>query len=337
MNESGERQPPIEEEIIPETTSVEQYPSEVEAWMQAVMNGESIPEIPSELKERVMGKMADVLEKGTAFRGLGGSDYKFFADQKRRDEFMRSVIRDGLLGTNAELYFDGSDDPIAHKWARAVKKGNARVYANIIGRTINNIADAPFVSHMNVIFSIDNFQETIPQQRRDLIGKSKTFRHDSAGAGYNVQLMVERLGLEPNTSIKDLVTLLKENQAFVKEKFEVEENNETLIPALLRYIDRIPQDGLVNPTEGVMITHRIAPRYYKGFVLAPEQPISREERQSFDKEIAIFIRQMVIAVHDLPERILPVYDVDGNMLWPEQITHEEIQERLREQKISQSE
>jgi hypothetical protein len=75
--------------------------------------------------------------------------------------------------------------------------------------------------------------------------------------------------------------------------------------------------------EGFAVSHRVAPRYFKGFVL--HQGLER----STDELIGDLIEVMKKNSMELgKEFFLPIYDLFGNLLWPKKISSDNVSKVL---------
>jgi len=71
---------------------------------------------------------------------------------------------------------------------------------------------------------------------------------------------------------------------------------------------------LVEASFGFYTPHRIAPRFLRGIVLG--KPTGANIRS--------ILEPMFEVGHEKPDRFLPIYDHEGNMVWPRQMTRQEI-------------
>ena len=93
---------------------------------------------------------------------------------------------------------------------------------------------------------------------------------------------------------------------------------EELTDEFLRGVKR-SKEGLPMPhTEyGFVLSPRVSPRRFEGLVLQADS----ELMQQITRQLSEIITKVN---KDKPERIIPIYDKNGNLLWPKQMTHEEI-------------
>jgi hypothetical protein len=53
-------------------------------------------------------------------------------------------------------------------------------------------------------------------------------------------------------------------------------------------------------------------------------------REEFQKKADAVIKVMLEADATKPERLLPVYDIQGNLIWPEKITYENVKKLIEQ-------
>ena len=111
------------------------------------------------------------------------------------------------------------------------------------------------------------------------------------------------------------------------------------------------EDVKVDPSLGFTTKSRIAPRSFKGLIIndgervnlsIDNQPVkigdlTDEQRAEVRRKlIEDAINTQLGLFNSKPELLLPVYDVSGELLWPKQMSHEEIKE-LIDKKVNESE
>ena len=77
---------------------------------------------------------------------------------------------------------------------------------------------------------------------------------------------------------------------------------------------------------------RIRPKEFVGLLLGTKIRIggNLEEDALIDLRVWHLVRNLLACYEDSSELILPIYDFDGNLLWPKRITHGEILRMLAE-------
>jgi hypothetical protein len=105
-----------------------------------------------------------------------------------------------------------------------------------------------------------------------------------------------------------------------------------------------PKGGVPRSEHGYAGPARVAPRKFLGVVVQCTDKIKVEDANGYEKETRVLsaeqgkwercaediARTLLQADEAHPDRLIPIYDVYGNMLWPTKMTHEEIQNKLKE-------
>lgn len=226
-----------------------------------------------------------------------------------------NALRDGILGF--EYIYDRQahhTDFMKEKWKEGIKKNKKGVvHFNIMGRsryygnkTIKDINESYYgPGGIGVVFDLNKFQEVDEETFCD---KNSTERINTYRA-----------------------VVLKHNP---EERFEYRNSKNRF-----------------NPTSelGFTLSHRIAPRFFQGLVINEESPAVLEYLPSeyddipfknIPKEIiaenteialnALGVNSMKMAYHDKPQLFLPIYDAHGNLLWPKQMSYEEVKKLVAE-------
>lgn len=271
-------------------------------------------ELSQEVIEAVMNKVQDINKPGTGFHAFS----KAF-DNTSTEEILRvlgSVLKKGLLGRLNPSLEDGD-------WASAARKRRgAVVFFNIVGRDLKKIdASHWFRSSssdplpMGIIFDTSDFNEET--------------EHSNYAIDYNLGQR-ENLEYRANT--------FGTNFPGETETYHGKDTS------------KIPPDD-----QGYALTFRVAPRHFRGFVIRPMVERTKEEfdilskerpniplgalktvyryYESGDEEIkkekAIEIATQIRKIYgDNADLLLPIYDAHGNLLWPKQITYEELKKMI---------
>lgn len=282
-------------------------------------SGESL-ELPDadlspEIIEKIMKKVEDINKPKTAVHSIG----EHYKPKQSKTEILSLILRNGLLGYKDQKAFDGNDRK--EQWSKEVRLPGHKpvVYFNIVGENIKTVDISPWFYHnprvatIGILFSLKPFKEFIdknppsagffyPRPFSDEI--HKTFQYGANGA----DLLHEETG--------------------------------KAVP----YTDN-----------GYGLTSRVAPRWFTGIVLKTKDEISPTEIKSrareygfrgsrkekyIDKFSALYrrnrhkmaleiAREMLDSTKD-SSNLLPIYDMEGNLWWPKQMSYEEVKKVVTE-------
>lgn len=84
--------------------------------------------------------------------------------------------------------------------------------------------------------------------------------------------------------------------------------------------------AIPNSIQGFTLNGRVAPRFFKGIMLNERSSNpSQQEQETQDKKLDYLVSQM-----EKCKRKLPVYDIEGNLIWPQQMSYEEVKQYVAE-------
>jgi len=96
-----------------------------------------------------------------------------------------------------------------------------------------------------------------------------------------------------------------------------------------------PKRGKADSQMGYMLSHRVSPRFFKGVILGTINGWEAElnvDNATFITKAKDYISDMVENSKGNPQKIVPVYDLYGNMHWPMYMTREEIKNYIKDHK-----
>jgi hypothetical protein len=110
------------------------------------------------------------------------------------------------------------------------------------------------------------------------------------------------------------------------------------------YFSDDPKGGVPRSEHGYAGPVRVAPRKFMGVVIQCTDTIKTKDKYGDERETRVLstdpekwqrsandLAETLLKTNQMhPDRLTPIYDTYGNMLWPAQVTHEEIQDRLKE-------
>lgn len=254
-------------------------------------------ELTPEIEHTVMVKVKDINEFGTAFTtltsvGTGEPDV----------EILERILGFGVLGGSR-----GKETPedAIKTWKQKVKDRDvdkSKIWFNIVGRmegylSMNNISSG--LPGLKLIFSIKSFEEmppgTIPNfgpTHGTFKEKAKMYNRFSGNPAFRSEKMA---GTAKYYFEKAVHRIKRDDQKFQSRHQEYE------------------QRGFITP-------FRISPRIFEGLVL------QRGKESYLDEVVATMIK----ADKDRLDRLIPIYDDSGNLLWPRQMSYEEVKEFVAE-------
>ncbi len=295
-------------------------------------------ELPANQVESILRKALDIDEDNTAFSIVN-------------DEQCEQIFQTGLVGNTIDTRFKVRLNPL-NEWEENVKKRNAVVQFNIVGREQGNVSKTSAGTRMSrsywvhpgrvgILFKISRFRELVPRYMVT-IQKPHTFRGNDTTPVWN-----RVHDFKADTPIDD--PLLQRN---------------------MRGLKHVTPEGkpIIHGEFGFVLSPRVAPRLFTGVVFTPGRLHTEAEIQQRLEEVrttpwgsdAIRKRQMefveqtmrhgqgryarsgTINAEDIrrqveelasmqlhahldhPERLLPIYDTDGNMYWPKSIPYAEL-------------
>jgi hypothetical protein len=277
-------------------------------------------------------------------------------------EALRSVLDKGLLGlsefdTKGDKIRD--DESLADRWYRLARKTRSTgVFGNIIGKDIydDDVSGSFAAAGQNfaILYDISDLKETMPHwenydegdilAKRAQVMKRKEFwaaRHPSVSADpYKSKKLISReetTKLVDSELMKGLTTasfpeFLEALNSHKAELVELGLDAESLIARVSQASSYSELGWISWPDHGYVMGRRIAPRKFMGLLWgSPSKNDFPNGNSTLDKELQE-IQAIFEHVNDTGKQVyLPVYDREGNLWWPEKISHQEIaaQETLR--------
>lgn len=280
------------------------FTPEQEELAEKILNGLS-PEQLQGIKE----KIRDVYKEGIAHTAIG--DHNLSIHSKSLNERLSSVFRLGVINGNWLMkIFERRGESLGRTQQKLAKRVRGNVYFNIVGKSVlrehdgkwahNRSEVGPFVylegneSSAAVIFDLGKYRSAREKDYLDYLKNPEEFEN-------------RRGWLMPSES--DSYTYSGSRKQFVSNL------KEKGIP--------LDENGLPKASSeyGYAIKNMIPASFFLGLVL-----------YSQDGDYKEFLKKTLIcmALNTTPEKFIPVYDFRGNILWPEQKTHEQIVQEFRD-------
>lgn len=272
-------------------------------------------ELSPEILEQIMDKVQDINKPGTAYSAFSGSEIK----GKRNIE---SVLQSGLLGLRGSRDELRGGDP-KEIWAKALRSPKKRtreeesstlssVFFNIVGRisSINypinlkeldknklEIEQSYWASReggMSVIFDLDKFKE-----RDEEFYNAASKVNDFSGEEF----------------LQEHKKLSKKYPPKIREFFSVD-------------LTKTPSSA-----DGFLLHYRVRPQWFRGITLS--DTIKDKNKVELDHKEMIqrakeFAKIMCEVDKDKLELLLPIYDIHGNLLWPKEMSYDEVKKMVQE-------
>jgi len=299
-------------------------------------------ELSPEVVEKIMEKVQDINKFGTAVT---------FKDIESLD----SVLKSGLLGSVPKSVLRFADDKFRElisqyeqnyerpaAWAKIFRKTKANVvWFNIVGRflsekvkkgssdqTMHDLYPEGIESDFFcAILDVSRFKEVnagpwVHSPVENSVPKLDTFRSDDSTLYGVLKLLFGEsipVPLDDRLRKENIGRLLIEKKAEVDNflNSDIAIGNKIKTAADLK--DFFTEDGFTRSTKdyGFVFNGRVAPRLIKGLVI--------------EKETLKMIEEKILEIYeDKQSLLMPIYDIDGNLLWPKKMSEEEVKKFVAE-------
>lgn len=258
-------------------------------------------ELSPEMIEKIMEGVQDIDEKGTAYHVLGA-----FSERGNPLGKLPKVLHEGVLGTSL------GSGVWKKPWAEATRKRkNLWMCFNIVGRSnsFKKTSDQNpleikksywwLANSIGIIFDLASFREIAPNLRVGEGKKVKTYW--SAGEGMNEIWEKYFRGFKPG----DPRILEQPDYEQLRQHHIVDERG-------------MP---MADTEHGFELFPRVSPRFFNGLVVARDFGGIK----SFGLHGSVIeLDKDIIEIMKEENVLLPVYDENGNLLWPKPMRYEEV-------------
>ena len=303
-------------------SSLEKTQEEAELLKKKIESGETKieRELSPEIMEKIMEKVSDINESGTAYTVITTN-----SPEKYNDRIL-SIFKNGVLGGQPGMPRKKSE------WTRLLqRKGKgpkaAPVFFNIIGRSRNTAPNSGGeLERFNsgrleyegvaIIFDINKFIEVGLPLSRDY-GKGEDRLNPKDTVGYEAVLEPYTYWAPRPDDADSIDRFFKKNGIVSAEQLRKAWNpgSEELkaVSKELPYL--VSPDGLIQPDSeyGFVLAYRINPGLFRGIVLP-----NKEDPEAF-KEIMREVGK------NGTEFLIPIYNRQGDLLWPTKMSYEDVQ------------
>lgn len=309
---------------MPEKFNPREYESFEELTEEEKTENIDSKELSPEIIKEIMEKVQDIDEKETGYVCINIDSHEFPDSKKIED-----ILKNGLLGTNRKRRGDdGSYFPInKENWAEGVRKDkSALVQFNIVGRT-NDIKE---------------------MKKRAMENQGKEEWRLTGivwGRSFNIKdsAVAEKIIKSPEINICYYSLHYKVgNKIFIifdTSNFKDGKSSEDISFSDIEEKSKIYTKFGDTTEMGYGLSFRVAPRFFKGIVL--KTPFTKggdfripltSELLDTDTEKAFKEADSILEIFHKLNYYLPIYDSMGNLLWPKQISYEEVKKFVEDKK-----
>lgn len=306
--ETGKKTTKADEEFVaPDNSEQTSQPEQVEQTDQPEF------ELTPKIEAEIMDKVQDINEIGVGYSSV--TDYSNDCKKFNLDKINKTLDH-GLLGSfgnrRVRPDFAKTDDWMNRFRQREV----AWTFFNIVGRTFGPIDDRKISSNINTgwgsgnhnsinfLIDLSKFEEIAPGSSRMKRAKPMTyFSQDDLGTGWS--------------------------EGMTREKYREKQKDN---PNFQEYLEKgyFTKDGdftRVHSDRGFMAP-RIPRRCLTGIAIGKSEELTDPLKIAEDlKEPVEEIIKLQIELYKKNSRLmLPIYDTIGNLLWPKQMSYEEVKE-----------
>jgi len=287
-------------------------------------------ELSPETVEKTMRKIIDIDAKGTAYSSIVGFSNRGFHDPSEESaekkekaekywkeliEKIQKILSNGLIGvpTQDTIERKGASKDIKEKYLESLKQhkiSNQFVFSNIVGRSeqeedkisLTKIGNSCWLSisdfNIAVIFDKDFFKEDEPKDKN----LKRSFLHDKWK--FNAD----------DPDVIDTLEKAKKLKPYIKYGDEMLKN----YGKNAKYDGKgkaFDENGMPHPYEefGFVFFPRVPKRTFQGLVVKiPKDELYNQRIQ----EVADAVLESNLQI--------PIYDTDGNVLWPQKMSFEEV-------------
>lgn len=282
--------------------------------------GKPEQELSPEMIEKIMEKVQDIDEQGTAYTVIGAYwDYGFdgVVRWNRLEGKLRSILREGLIPSHGA-------DPEKATTQKRISDWSLFSYLNhfmIVGRSLHRqnefrpqVNESPYLGSPGLVLIFDpSFMTEMDYSNRKAQSLSRGYGESITGIGINV----DNLGYGEYCA----------DGGYAKGTKEYRELRKSL-----------KDKSIVRPTvsegRGFVTDTRVPPRRFRGLILSCEGGNTSDS----DTKVGTLRNIMIAAATETnTERLLPIYDTHGNLLWPKQMSYEEVKQFVAQHERRKSE
>ena len=279
-------------------------------------------ELSPETVEKILDKVEDINQFEIAVHTVGVNN--------RREINLKDILKDGILGISTMHSYERlkTDFDQRKKWMIAMREKHElpKVWFDVVGDHYGVIKNCHYIRfpskkplNLTIIFDLSKYHDPIGA-RDEFLTKLEEIKE--AGS------------LDPEKDFE------KQNTKLGNYMPADEQGPNIRRGGMFAYAEERRSDKArgVGDT-GRVLFGRIPPRYFRGIVfqyfMKKENSESYTDEEETDpgiiQEKVIEIAKMMLLVDkNKPELLLPIYGTGGNLLWPKQMSYEEVQKHVAE-------
>lgn len=311
----------------------QEWPKQFDKSKEKEQNiSETEKDLSPEVVEMIMDKMQDINKIGTAYTSITYGAHKespnnYTEPKYNYEKILTPILKDGLLGTSFGI------NPHRENWVKTIKnKRRGEVFFNIVGVPEGNEAELKKIkdswygfgctgdgNDLILIFDLSFYEPDIPLIDRDMSERKFYEKHYKASKyknrnffyAYNYRVKEEHQVTSPPSkeTARDFYERNKKSFHLKGYKQFDEKNYYLFLPP-------------TSKEYGFNLSYRIPPRFFRG-IIASNKTLSTEIIKIISLQKKIFKNKK--------ELIIPIYDGEGNLYWPKNMSHEEVK-KLAEEK-----
>ena len=277
-------------------------------------------QLPPDDIKNIMKNVVDVAKPSLAYTNLTAFSYK---EGGRRSLFSRKglvrIFREGILGNPLSEMHKSKKD-----WVQSVKENKdvMAVHFNIVGRGIH-YEEVTRRTGTGKLFELRKYEPNLEIFLSDYV---------SGRPGTSSFVMLFDLkGFKEEDPIfayfnKDVQSNLKLKRRTYRAIFNKKESEVSTELAIEKYGEDF-KDRWPSPDSeyGFVLSSRLAPRHFKGIMIVEER--ASMYKINSDKVKAEF--DLVFSAMRESGVFLPIYQLDGRLLWPQKMSYEEVKKFVK--------
>jgi hypothetical protein len=286
-----------------------------------------------EVIEKIMDKAQDIDSEGTAYRTL------FYENIDETMDILASCLNSGILGTRFK-YTDRNPTP--ESYALALKRSrkaadypdkNISVNFNIVGRSETMRDDL----------------ESMQKSREESITHGKPYRHEDQLKSLEKEVVKYEKAVDMGLTfwsqgaLREVINLIfdlssyREQNDREKIRFDGKLKPHEYVNALGE-TNKVGGKQKVSSSWGFALYGRVAPRKFRGIFYSHPAMYTKEDIGITDQAIIQarveeIVKRMYEVYKNKKELLLPIYNAQGDLIWPKQMSHGEVKKFVAEREV----
>lgn len=261
-------------------------------------------ELSPEVIEKIMDKVQDINTEGVAFSVIENSKF-------------RKILEEGLLGSYEEPQAISGSDIDKKEWAKNTReKRNSLVYFNI-NQAKHGSYDIP---EYKVWYS-----EWFQHSRRNM----------TIGLTFDLKKFTKAEPI-PENRFTEKKLPARTYRILYAEMYQKEAK-----PWDKKY-PKEKEKWEIDSTYGLGLAHRVAPRFFTGLItkfrdLSGGEMLENKEDANSNEILGLYFKKLEALIQDIKDQykdksnfLLPIYTIYGGLVWPKQMTHDQVKKFVAE-------